>query len=357
MSSRVARELLDWYRAEARDLPWRKSRDPYAIWVSEVMLQQTRVDTARRYFGVFLERFPTLESLASASEEQVRVTWSGLGYYRRARFLHAAARELIEASREIPRQASELAQLPGIGAYTAAAIASIAFGQVVAVLDGNVERVTARLLAEPGSPKAAPVRRRLLAVAESLLDHAAPGDSNQALMELGATLCLPRAPRCGDCPLARGCRAARCGQAESYPRVKKRGAAHEIRAGAVVLLEAGRVFLRRRPDAAGFLAGTWEPPWVELGPREEVRAVLTREMPALRVGALVGRISHAITFRRFSVEVFEGQVADGHAVVGAVAAVAAVAESEAERFFNASELSGVPTSALARKILRAAGFQ
>ncbi len=347
----AARRLLDWYRSVARDLPWRRTQDPYAIWVSEVMLQQTRVETAERYFVRFLERFPTVQSLAGATEEDVLATWSGLGYYRRARQLHSAARAIAALGGELPRTAAELRALPGVGAYTAAAVASIAFGERLAVLDGNVERVTARLLAEVGSPKSASARRRLQLAADELVEALAPGDSNQALMELGATLCSPRAPRCEACPLLPDCRAAQQGDPERYPAVKARPAVVEVRAAAVVLTEAGRVLLRRRPDAAAFLPGTWEPPWVEVGSGEDGRAALSGEVPGLAAAGLLGRVSHGITFRRFSVEVYEGRVEFGRS------SETQVAEAPAERLISAVELADLPTSALARKILSAAGFQ
>lgn len=186
--------LLAWYDRIRRDLPWRRTRDPWAIWVSEVMLQQTRVETAIPYFERFLIRFPDPAALAAAPIEEVLAQWSGLGYYRRARQLHGAAREVVERG-GLPRSSAELERLPGIGPYTAAAIASIAFGEPVPVLDGNVVRVAARLSAEPEDPSRAAARGRLLAVAATLLEISRPGDSNQALMELGATVCLPKSPR------------------------------------------------------------------------------------------------------------------------------------------------------------------
>lgn len=351
-SSSAARRLLDWYRSVARDLPWRRTTDPYAIWVSEVMLQQTRVETAERYFVRFLQRFPTVGSLAAATEEDVLATWSGLGYYRRARQLHSAARAIMAQGGELPRTAAELRALPGVGAYTAAAVASIAFGERLAVLDGNVERVTARLLAEVDSPKSTPARRRLQQAADDLVEASAPGDSNQALMELGATLCSPRAPRCEACPLRPDCRAARTGEVEKYPAAKARPATVEVRAAALVLQDAGRVLLRRRADTAAFLPGTWEPPWIELGAGEDARAALTRDVTGLVPAGLLGRVSHGITFRRLSIEVYAGRMdlaADAPSVV--------VAEAEAEKLVGALELATLPTSALARKILAAAGFQ
>src|SRR4051794_9600327 len=183
-------------------------RDPYGIWLSEVMLQQTRVEVVLPYYARFLERFPTVRHLAATPLEDVLALWSGLGYYRRARQLHAAAQRVAAAGGDFPQTLEGLRALPGIGDYTAAAVASIAFGVAAPVLDGNVERVLSRWLAVSENPKESQARRRLLAAAESLLDPRRPGDSNQALMELGATLCTPRKPKCLFCPIAGGCRAA-----------------------------------------------------------------------------------------------------------------------------------------------------
>ena len=230
-----SRVLLEWYHQSARDLPWRRSRDPYAIWVSEVMLQQTRVDTAKPYYLRFMERFPSIGALAAAEDEDVRSTWSGLGYYRRARMLHAAARQLSAAGAALPQSPEELERLPGFGAYTAAAVASIAFGVRVAVVDGNVERVSTRLEAIELDPRTAQGRRAVRAVAESLLDPNDPGASNQAVMELGATICLPRGPHCERCPLAASCRAFACRSQAAYPRRAPRRSARRVRLAAVVV--------------------------------------------------------------------------------------------------------------------------
>ncbi|MGH9579251.1 MAG: A/G-specific adenine glycosylase, partial [Terriglobales bacterium] len=196
--------LLAWYGRHGRDLPWRRTRNPYRIWVSEIMLQQTRVPAVLRHYHEFLRRFPSVQRLAAARPESVLAAWSGLGYYRRARSLHAAARVIVrERSGRFPHRAQDWRALPGVGRYTAAAIASIAFDEPVAVVDGNVERVLSRL---PGG------RRRLAASAiwesaGALLSRSRPGDFNQAMMELGATVCLPQAPKCGECPLASWCKA------------------------------------------------------------------------------------------------------------------------------------------------------
>lgn len=253
--------LLSWYRRHRRDLPWRRTRDPYAIWVSEVMLQQTQVSKVEPFFEAFMDRFPSIESLAEASIDQVLAVWTGLGYYRRARFLHRAAGELIEQGRAMPRTAAELQDLPGIGAYTAAAVASIAFDELVPVLDGNVERVICRLLALAEDPKRGHVRKSLLEEAEKLLDRRSPGESNQALMELGATVCRPHQPKCLICPLSEFCRGRQ--SPESYPAARKRRASELVTIHvALVRRDHQRLFFKR-PKSAELMAGLWELPNVE----------------------------------------------------------------------------------------------
>src|SRR6202451_3934202 len=200
VSVEFRRQLLGWYDLHARDLPWRASRDPYRVWLSEIMLQQTRVAAVIAHYREFLRRFPTVQKLAAAREASVLAAWSGLGYYRRARMLHAAAQGIVrERAGKFPAMADELLELPGVGRYTAAAIASIAFGEPVAVVDGNVERVLQRL---SGSHLATP---QIWQHAQQLLDPSRPGDFNQAMMELGATVCVPGEPRCLLCPVRKHC--------------------------------------------------------------------------------------------------------------------------------------------------------
>ncbi len=259
--ARLRRQLLAWYACNRRDLPWRRSRDPYAIWVSEIMLQQTRVAVVVERYQTFLARFPTLLSLAAASEQDVLALWSGLGYYRRARMMLKAARFIAEQRLTgLPASSAALRKLPGIGVYTAAAIASIAFGEAVAVVDGNVERVLCRLegweFAEGASESA--LKREIHLLAAQLLDPAQPGDFNQATMELGATVCLPRNPRCLVCPLAADCRTK--GEHATAPRAPmlSREGAHALsirtrRAGQQVLLE-------QRPSSLTVMPGLWQLP-------------------------------------------------------------------------------------------------
>ena len=235
--------LLAWYEAQKRALPWRRSRDPYRVWVAEVMLQQTRIPVVMPAYRRFLRAFPTMARLAAANEEQVLSLWSGLGYYTRARALHRAARLLRQRGETFPRDYDEALRLPGVGPYTAAAVLSIAHGEPHAAVDGNVVRVLSRLARLPrpdgrGEPHTS--------LARELLDRARPGDWNQAMMELGETICLPRTPRCGECPLRRCCQARRHGEVDLHPPPKPRRAAERVDLDLTVVRDSrGRVLLER----------------------------------------------------------------------------------------------------------------
>lgn len=257
--------MLAFFDERRRELPWRETSDPYRILVSEIMLQQTRVDTVVPYYRRWVQRFPDPASLAEADEEEVLRHWQGLGYYRRARNLQAAAREVVEQwGGEVPGDAKALADLPGVGPYTAGAVASIAFGQAVPAVDGNVRRVMARLLDDP-APGAALLAREV----GRLVDPHRPGDFNQALMELGATVCTPRSPACPACPVSEGCRARAAGTQGERPRPpRKKEIPHRVEAVAVMVRPGPtgwEVLLRRRP-ATGLLGGMWECPGVDVGP-------------------------------------------------------------------------------------------
>ena len=264
--ARVRSRLLEWYERNRRDLPWRRNRDPYAIWVSEIMLQQTRVAVVVERYQAFMARFPTLVSLALAPEREVLAAWSGLGYYRRARMLHKAARFVADHCQgNLPRTAAELRLLPGIGAYTAAAVASIAHGERVAVVDGNVERVLCRMEGWKAGSRAgggAQIRRKIEALAAELVCPERPGDSNQALMELGATLCLPRNPRCLVCPVAGDCKTQGEHQTVPRPKMTCREVAYALsvrsrrRAGQT----HREVLLEQRPVSQTVMPGLWELP-------------------------------------------------------------------------------------------------
>ena len=243
-------QLLAWYDKHARELPWREDRDPYRVWVSEIMLQQTRVAAVIAHYHEFLRRFPSVKKLALARESSVLAAWSGLGYYRRARMLHAAAKMVVrELGGKFPGTSQGWVQLPGIGRYTAAAIASIAFGEAIAVVDGNVERVLQRISGQRMSGE------EMWSAAEGLLDRKRPGDFNQAMMELGATVCTPRAPACPMCPVVDLCatRGEMAGTAKTA-RQKKREIHYTLEC------RDGAVFLVRRPVDASLMAGMWELP-------------------------------------------------------------------------------------------------
>lgn len=336
--------LLSWYEANRRDLPWRGDRSPYEIWVSEIMLQQTRSETVERYYERFLDRFPTLSDLASASVEEVLAMWSGLGYYRRARSLHGAALELEAVGGELPSSVEELRRLPGIGAYTAAAIASLAFGAPEPVLDGNVERVLARYRAVDEPPRRAAGKRRLLEIARELLDPARPGDFNQALMELGARVCTPRRPACPACPLSPDCLALEKEDPSSYPVSNGRSVVVKEELLVIVVRSGEELLMRRRPVDASLLPGMWELPWVEAEASTGPAAGLAGRYGGVwTVGPPMGRVRHSITTRLLQVRVHAGSWSPS-----------TVAESGSLRWIDASRLEELPMSSLVEKVLRTA---
>jgi A/G-specific adenine glycosylase len=279
-SAAIRIALRRWYKRNHRDLPWRRTRDPYAIWISETMLQQTRVAAVIPYYQRFLERFPDPSALAAASEDQVLALWSGLGYYSRARNLHKAAQEMV-ATGAFPTSFRGLRELPGIGDYTASAVASIAFGKPHAVVDGNVRRVIMRL---SGSAEV-----DVTGTAESLLDHRDPGGWNQALMELGAVVCLPRQPACGGCPLARHCRAQSDGTALDLPPKRRKPAIVRRHHTLLIVRKNGRILLASSARVGGF----WDLPepgaWYGSG---------------VRLGEHLGSFRHAITNSQYTFEVY-----------------------------------------------------
>ncbi len=323
------RQLLCWFRQNARDLPWRRTRDPYRIWISEVMLQQTRVATVIDRYQQFMRKFPSLVSLALAREEEVLALWSGLGYYKRARMLHSAAQLLVnEHGGSLPRSSVELRRLPGVGDYTAAAIASIAHGEPVAVVDGNVERVVIRLLGI-GAPTKRLSATRLKGAAARLLDPAAPGNFNQAMMELGATVCLPRFPICAECPVQSFCKT----RGEHTTRPRQQMVSRKVNYALIrkPLHGPGKqveVYLVKRPSDASQMPGMWELPILTGGDEAEREPIL--------------RIRHSITNTNFYVSVY-AMDRNPHPIESKV-----VIEEEwvADR-----KLNEVPLTGLARKIL------
>ena len=301
--------LLAWFDRCRRDLPWRRSADPYELLVAEVMLQQTRSEVVASRFPAFLDRFPTLEALAAAGVEEVEASWSGLGYYRRARNLHRAARILAERD-EFPLSAVEWSELPGVGAYSSALLASRLGGECVPVLDGNVERVLSRFLASPRPPKQAEARRNLLATAARLLDPNRPGDSNQALMEVGSLVCRRQRPDCDVCPLAAGCRAFQTSGLDprAYPVAGPRRARKTIRCFTAMVKSGRGLLLHRRPDGADWLAGRWHLPTVELVRGDESASEAAELLRMEFGGAWECRdddvaVRHTVTYRDFLVRV------------------------------------------------------
>ena len=256
-STDFRKQLISWYASASRDLPWRHTRDPYAIWVSEVMLQQTRVAAAVPFYNRFLTRFPNLEALASAAEQDLLATWAGLGYYTRARHMHRAARAMKGI---FPRTWSEIRGLPGIGDYTAAAVGSIAFGLPYAAVDGNVIRVIARLTNDAGDISSAKVRTRLASVAGDLLDRRNPGMFNEAMMELGATVCLPKQPQCLVCPVSDLCEARKAGRQNELPAKLRRIEKVRIARTVLVIRNQMTLLLWQRSADEAKLAGFWELP-------------------------------------------------------------------------------------------------
>jgi A/G-specific adenine glycosylase len=313
--------LLAWYDRGKRALPWRRDRDPYRVLVSEFMLQQTRVDVVVPYFERWMARWPTIRDLGAASVDDVLAAWSGLGYYRRARNLHALAVQVVaERGGELPRTAAELVELPGVGPYTAAAVASIAFDEPVAVVDGNVERVLARLVCDQRAPGAARRRTieeaaRRLVTAMTQADPAAvappeglrAGDWNQAVMELGATICVPGEPNCLECPWARTCIGNRTGLASDLPKRREKRAAVDVTLHAAIVRRGDELLLLRRPEGS-LLSGLWELPTTREG--EDVAAVSTRVAEAVGAGVRLDAgptrsFRHTITHRRITVFVHE----------------------------------------------------
>jgi A/G-specific adenine glycosylase len=307
----IAAPLLAWYDVSGRSLPWRGIGDPYRIWVSELMLQQTRVDTVLRHYDRFLERFGDLETLAAAELDEVLAAWSGLGYYRRARNLHAGAQRIVdELGGVFPREPELLATLPGVGRYTVGAILSSTFDAKLPILDGNVVRVLSRLFEVEGAADRAPVKRRLWALAEAVLPDRRPGDFNQALMDLGATVCLPRTPDCDACPLAEHCAAKADGRQLELPAAPRRTKVRHVDRVAVLLLGGDSRFEVVRRPPTGLLAGLWELPSAELDAGGSPAAVAA-SLAGVEVEAR-GIVEHRFSHRHWTVHVFAGR-SDGRA--------------------------------------------
>lgn len=308
----LAARLLRWYDAARRDLPWRRTRDPWAIWVSEVMLQQTRVAAVRGRYEGFLARYPRPADFAAATDDELHRAWQGLGYYRRAHLLRAGARAVVAGhGGRLPRDPSALGALPGVGDYTRGALASIAFGRPEPAVDGNVERVVARLLLLRGDVRKAAARAAIRAAVEGWIDRARPGDFNQALMELGATVCTPAVPRCTACPLAAGCAARRAGVAAELPERAPRRAPTPVLARALVAFAAGGVLAMRVPHGEPN-AGQWELPGAGIlrpvAAADLARLVRERCGARVRVGPPLVAVRHQITHHRITLVAHAAEV-------------------------------------------------
>ncbi len=338
--SAIINHLLAWFRANARDLPWRHDRSPYRVWLSEMMLQQTQVETVIPYYRRFLDRFPTIEDLAAAPLGDVLKLWEGLGYYARARNLHQAAKVIVdERHGEWPRTVEGLLTLPGIGRYTAGAIASLAFDVDAPALDGNVIRVLCRLFAIERNPMDASVREELWTLAESLLPRSAgipmpatrhgdavprgtagvprgtAGEFNEALMELGALICTPRNPRCNVCPLAKHCEAKKRGRQDQLPIKTKRKPLPHYDVTAAVIRKNGRILIAQRP-LGGRLGGLWEFPGGKVEPGETLPQCLRREIKEelglrIKVGKPITSLDHAYTHFKITLHAFECELVSG----------------------------------------------
>jgi A/G-specific adenine glycosylase len=340
----LRRKLLSWFRRKKRDLPWRASKDPYRVLVSEVMLQQTTTQAVLPAYERFLRAFPSVEDLARSSEEDVLSAWAGLGYYRRARALHQAAREISKEG--WPDTARDLEKLPGIGPYTAAAVASIAFGEPVAVLDGNVIRVMSRFACVQGDPQRSAVKAKLLGLAQGFVSRRNPGDSNQALMELGAVVCRPTQPSCGECPLSGGCEALRHGTQDRYPTPRPRPASvEEHHAVFIVCDDKGRYLMEQRSED-GPLKGLWGFPMVgPLGnrktigvPAKKMRGPAKVDLVATEVH-LVATARHSIMNRKLTLEVYTADAVPS-------------STGKQRRFATVAEIRKLPRSSIVDKVLK-----
>jgi A/G-specific adenine glycosylase len=305
------RRLLRWFSANARELPWRENRDPYRVWLSEIMLQQTQVATVRPYFLRFVETFPTIAALAAADEQLVLRLWEGLGYYRRARQLHAAARKIVaEHAGVFPDRPERVRQLPGIGRYTAGAILSIAFDQPEPIVEANTQRLLARLLPYEGDLSTTAAQAALWQAAADLVPRRGAGQFNQAMMELGSLVCVPKVPRCGECPVAELCPALRLGIEQRVPLPKAKPKCEEVREAAVAVWRGGRVLLLQRQPGERW-AGLWD------FPRFELPAIAAKNDLAAQVERLTGLViepgdqvttlRHGVTRFRITLECHEAR--------------------------------------------------
>ncbi len=308
-------DLIGWFEQEMRDLPWRKDQDPYKIWVSEIMLQQTRVDTVIPYFNRFMEQFPTIEALSEAEEEKVLKAWEGLGYYSRARNLHSAVKEVHEKyDGRVPDTPKEISALKGVGPYTAGAILSQAYGIPEPAVDGNVMRVLSRILLIEDDIAKASSRKVFEQAVRELISHENPSYFNQALMELGAMVCTPTSPSCLLCPVREHCVAFHEGVQHELPIKTKNKKQREVHLAAAVLKDdTGRTLIHKRADK-GLLANLWEFPNVEIHlpyktEKEQLREVLKLEFGVdIELGEMIGTIEHVFSHLTWNIRVYEGKL-------------------------------------------------
>ena len=335
----IAAALIAWFTAEARDLPWRRDRTGYRVWVSEVMLQQTRVATVLPYYDRFLRAFPTVQALAASELGAVLALWSGLGYYRRARGLHEGAREVAARfGGELPRTVEELRAIRGIGPYTAGAIASLAFGVRAPIVDGNVVRVLARLFAVEGDARKAAVQKRIWALAAELVPPERPGVFNEAMMELGATLCTLKAPRCLLCPVTSLCQARAAGIEQRLPQLSAPTTPPTVHVAALLSRRDGEVLLGRRRGEALF-GGLWEPPMIETETAADPEGAVR---PFAEARGRAGTVVHVLSHRRMEVVVLDG---------GPAARPVYPPIYDEVRYVAEADLPSYGVSTLARKVL------
>jgi A/G-specific adenine glycosylase len=340
----VVRRMLAWGATQRQDLPWRRAgadgrRDPYRVWVAEIMLQQTGAATVAPYFERFMARFPDVRALAAAPLDDVLKAWEGLGYYARARNLHAAAQAVAEAGGEVPSEAASLRRLPGIGRYTLGAILSIAFGERAPILDGNVRRVLARLFAIQTDVRAAVTERELWGLAEALVPAEAPGAFNEALMDLGALVCVPGRPRCLVCPVQELCAARQLGIQDSLPVMPPRRKVphYDVTAGVIWRDGTRGEFLVAQRPTHKMLGGLWEFPGGKCDPGESLTACLERELReemgvAVAVDELVAVVPHAYTHFRITLHAFDCRIVAGEPQALEVADIRWTTLAEVEQF-------------------------
>jgi A/G-specific adenine glycosylase len=324
----IGRALLAWYAKHRRELPWRESLDPYAVWVSEMMLQQTQVATVIPYFRTWMARFPDVPALAGAAESEVLHAWQGLGYYSRARNLRLAAQEMVRVhDSRVPAEVSALLALPGIGPYSAGAIASIAYGRREPLVDGNVIRVLTRLFALRGDPNKAPLKTGLWKLARSLVPARSPGDFNQALMELGATVCTPRSPRCQVCPVAGQCRALEQQLVDVLPELPARAKPTQVHMVAAITARSGHVLVTRLLPNAPRWAGMWLFPNAEVKSSETPEAAVERALQSCvglsaQPSGILCVVRHTVTRFRITLDAYRTRAPSGVAKALTVAELA-----------------------------------